>query len=115
LDLAFIVDTSQSITDDNFDDIKDFMTDTISRMEISPTGNHIAAISFGVTANVFLRFDTITGANLNRPSLIAHFANFPRKGGITRIDLALLKAESDIFTAASGMRTAADVRKVTIG
>ena len=88
------------------------MTDTIGRMEISPTGNHIGAVSFGTTANVFLRFNEITGANLTRRNLVNHFATFPKIGGLTRIDLALYFAETDIFTEVNGMRTDADVRKV---
>ena len=114
LDLAFIVDTSDSINSRDFDEIKQFMVDTIGRMEISPTGNHIAAISFGNTANIFMRFDTVTGANLNRRNLMNRFANFPKNGGLTRIDLALLVAEADVFKAANGMRTAANIRKVTV-
>ena len=113
LDLAFIVDTSDSIDANNFEHIKQFLINTIGRMEIGPTGNHIAAISFGNVASIFMRFNTITGANLNRPNLRAQFANFPKNNGVTRIDRALLRAESDIFTEANGMRTAADIRKVT--
>jgi uncharacterized protein YegL len=114
LDLAFIIDTSDSISGGNFEEIKRFMIDTISRLEIGPTGNHIAAISFGNTANIFMRFDNITGENLNQRNLITQFANFPQNGGVTRIDLALLLAEADIFREANGMRTAADIRKVTV-
>lgn len=113
LDLAFIVDTSDSINANDFDQVKQFMTETIGRMEIGPTGNHIAAISFGNTAEIFMRFDTVTGANLTRRNLINRFANFPKNGGLTRIDLALLLAETDVFTAANGMRTDSDIRKVT--
>ena len=113
LDLAFIVDTSDSINANDFDQVKQFMTETIGRMEIGPTGNHIAAISFGNNAEIFIRFDTVTGANLTRRNLINRFANFPKNGGLTRIDLALLLAETDVFTAANGMRTDSDIRKVT--
>ena len=112
LDLAFIVDTSDSINVDDFDLVKQFMTETIGRMEIGPTGNHIAAVSFGNTANIFLRFDTVTGADLTRRNLVNMFANFTKNGGLTRIDLALLMAERDIFKAENGMRTDPDIRKV---
>ena len=90
------------------------MTETIGRMEIGPTGNHIAALSFGNTANIFLRFDTVTGADLTRRNLVNMFANFTKNGGLTRIDLALLMAESDIFKAENGMRTDPIIRKVLI-
>lgn len=90
------------------------MTETIGRMEIGENGNHIAAISFGNTASVFMRFNTITGADLTRRNLVNRFTNFPKNGGLTRIDLALLRADSDVFTVASGMRTASDIRKVTV-
>ena len=114
LDLAFLVDTSNSINANDSVAVKQFMIETIGRMEIGPTGNHIAAISFGNTAEVFMHFNTVTGANLNRSNLINQFANFPKNGGLTRIDLALLLAETDVFTASNGMRTDADVRKVTV-
>ncbi|XP_028394545.1 uncharacterized protein LOC114518753 [Dendronephthya gigantea] len=114
LDLAFIVDTSNSINAQDFDLVKQFMTDSLSKMDISPDGNHIAGISFGNTANLFMRFNTITGSNLNRRNLINEFNNFPKNGGVTRIDLALLRAEIDVFTAANGMRTDTDIRKIAV-
>ena len=112
MDLAFIVDTSDSISAGDFVLVKEFMTETIGRMEIGPTGNHIAAVSFGNTAEVFMRFDTVTGADLNRRNLANIFANFTKNGGLTRIDLALLMAERDIFAEENGMRTDPDIRKV---
>lgn len=114
MDLAFIVDTSDSITAQDFNLVKQFMTDTLSKMDFSPDGNHIAAISFGNAANIFMRFNTITGSNLNRRNLINQFNNFPKDGGVTRIDLALLTAEMSVFTAGDGMRTDNDIRKVSI-
>ena len=106
------MDTSDSISAGDFVLVKEFMTETIGRMEIGPTGNHIAAVSFGNTAEVFMRFDTVTGADLNRRNLVNIFANFTKNGGLTRIDLALLMAERDIFAEENGMRTDPDIRKV---
>lgn len=88
------------------------MTDSVAKMEIGENGNHISAISFGDTAEVFMDFNTITGARLTRTAIINSLSNFTKRGGLTRIDLALLKADTDVFTEANGMRVSGEIRKV---
>lgn len=88
------------------------MTDSVAQMEIGENGNHIAALAFGNTAEIFMYFNTITGPSLTRTSVINRLSNFTQLGGVTRIDIALLRAQTEIFTVANGMRNSDEIRKV---
>ena len=107
VDVAFLIDSSGSIGLMNWVKLKRFVKAIIGKLEVSPTGTHVAAIAYSTTPQIVLLFRN--GQSLNNVSKAVDAMSWQR--GFTFKDKALMLAETDLFQVASGMRPA--VSKVT--
>lgn len=107
VDVAFLIDSSGSVGLMNWVKLKRFVKAIISKLEVSPTGTHVAAIAYSTSPEIAMLFRN--GQSLNNVSKAFDAMSWQR--GFTFIDKALMLAESDLFQVASGMRPA--VSKVT--
>ena len=100
MDLTIAIDTSHSITEDNFQIQKTAVIILARSFGLSRLGTHVAVIVFGSEAT--------TAINLNDHTDLESFADAVRKikykGGHTRIDLALAVAWTRVFTPSGGAR-----------
>ena len=110
MDIAFVLDSSGSITEDEFREAKNFVRRVAKTFEISPAKTHIALMIYSDEARIMSKFGEIGSIEDFNTKL----ENLPHLRGKTRIDLALLKAGKELFTWAGGMRTRSDVIKVAI-
>lgn len=107
-DLAFVVDTSGSITDENFKKQKDFVKALASSFDPTSTKHQLGLISYSTDARLELTFkDKADGAEFDKA-----VGRVPHTKGRTRLDKALTLASSTLFTADGGTRP--DKRKVMI-
>ena len=107
LDIAFIIDSSGSIGTSNWQRMKRFLKALVSKLDVSNSGTHIAAVSYSNNPKVVMRFSNFQGVDqVNRL-----FDEMRWQRGFTYTDKALLLADSDIFQTSNGMRP--DVPKVS--
>lgn len=111
MDLAFLIDSSGSITRGNWKLLKAFIKDAIDAFDVSPKGTHIASVSYSTRAVVDYRFNTLIGDKLNGPGLHKLVDRIRHQRGFTYIDRALALANKEIFSDKGGMRQA--VKKVS--
>ena len=101
MDIAFIVDSSGSIGRTNWERMKRFLKALVSRLDVSPSAAHIAAIAYSNSPEVVMRFNGVQGTNQVNQKLDG--MRFQR--GFTYTDKALLLADSDLFQSSTGMRS----------
>ena len=101
MDIAFVVDSSGSIGRTNWERMKRFLKALVSRLDISPSAAHIAAIAYSNSPVVVMRFNGVQ--DTNRINQLLDAMSYQR--GFTYTDKALLLADSDIFQSSRGMRS----------
>ncbi len=107
-DVAFLLDASASLREENFKKEKFFVKKIINNIfPVSPDGNRIGIIQYSTNAKVEVHFDDY----FVNTSLIAAIDDIPYSNGQSRIDLGLKLARDDLFKTNKGARRG--VRKVS--
>lgn len=93
MDVAFLVDSSGSISFRNFRKVKNFVVELASKFDISPGGSRAAVVVYSTRATTRIRFTdhSTYGSFANAVQRLRH------ERGYTRIDLALQRAYFDVF------------------
>lgn len=107
-DIAFIVDSSASISGRNYNKVKLFISKLASKFEISPSKSRAAVVLYSTDARTEINFNDYT--NINDFSKAVQSLRYQR--GKTRIDKALQRAHSDLFGSRGTSRR--DVQRVAI-
>jgi Mg-chelatase subunit ChlD len=108
LDLAFVLDDSGSVDDEEFGDVIKFVTYMIDAFPgISARGTRVGVVMFSTDAEISIAFDRY----YQRKQLIAAVEGLTRKRGKTFINTGLDKA-NELFTPARGSRN--DASKVLV-
>jgi len=103
--VAFILDSSNSINDEDFYDEKEIVKKLVMDLDISPDKNRAALVLFGTSPSLEARFGQYETFHKFQDVL----EKLPKMGRRTRIDRALNFAENQIFP---GSRQ--DVHKMAI-
>lgn len=107
MDIAFIIDSSGSIGRSNWIRMQRFLKALVSKLDVSDSATHIAAVAYSGNPEVVMRFSNFQGVDqVNR---LLDEMRWQR--GYTYTDKALLLADSDLFQTSNGMRP--DVPKVS--
>lgn len=102
MDIAFIIDSSGSIGRSNWQRMKRFLKALVSKLDVSDSGTHIAAVAYSGNPEVVMRFSNFQGVDqVNRL-----FDEMRWQRGFTYTDKALLLADRDLFQTTNGMRPA---------
>lgn len=112
LDIAFVVDASDSIGRANWFLKKQFIKRILSSFRIRQDGVRVALVIYSSEAEVILKFNTLKGRDLNEDQVSKKIELMEWRKGFTFIDKALQLADKEIFVTSAGMRT--DVQKVQI-
>ena len=100
LDIAFIIDSSGSIGRRNWERMKRFLKAIVSKLDVSDSATHVAAVSYSTSPTVEMRFWNNQGTDeVNRV-----FDRMVWKRRFTYTDKALVLADRDLFQTANGMR-----------
>jgi len=101
-DLAFIIDSSGSLGENNFQGAKEFMWTVIKNFEISNNDILVGVIRYSTRASVI--FDFQFSADNNVLLLKETIDNIPYAEGETKTERALQLALTDLFAAKGGSR-----------
>ena len=100
VDIAFIIDSSGSISRRNWERVKRFVKGATSKLDVSSSGARIAAIAYSTDPEVVMRFNDYQGTDeVNRG-----FDGMRHQRGYTYTDKALELADRDVFQISNGMR-----------
>lgn len=80
------------------------MKNLVNDFDVRGGGTHVAAIVFGDKAQVVFDFNELRGKDLTRQNVVQKINDIPQLSGLTRIDLALLMADTDMFSFNGGIR-----------
>ena len=97
-----ILDRSASVRLHNWNSMKLFVVSLVMKLHVSEDNTHVSAITFSDTAKVVFKFNS--SQTTDEVSTTLYGMQYTNTGG-TYIDRGLEKADSDLFTAASGMRS----------
>ncbi|XP_025113984.1 uncharacterized protein LOC112576009 [Pomacea canaliculata] len=100
IDLAFVVDTSSSLSPENFESAKTFASNVVDTFNIAPDSVQIAFMTF--SSDVQLQFDFNDFSS--KEAVKNAISRVQMKLGNTATDKALDFAASQLFTAADGVR-----------
>ena len=108
MDIAFILDSSGSIGRTNWEKMKRFVKSVVSKLDVSSSATHVAAIAYSTSPEVVMLFSEVQATDeVNRM-----IDGMRWQRGYTYIDKALLLADKELFQASKGMRPS--VAKVSI-
>ncbi|XP_046846522.1 uncharacterized protein LOC124440254 isoform X2 [Xenia sp. Carnegie-2017] len=107
-DVGFIVDSSGSINNAGYLKMKTFMKAISVYLGFAPDALHVGAVLYSKEANLWTRFKD----NLNLRTWFKKLWTMPHYRDVTRIDLGLDVANTQLFTRKSGMRD--DAIKIAI-
>ncbi len=101
LEIAFLVDTSYSVSDEELHRMKDFMNEVTNGFSISETGTRISIVTFDKYAKILLKFKD----NFDAKTIFTRIDNLDKtRNGERRLDLGLEKVKSDVFSLKAGKR-----------
>ena len=110
LDIAFILDSSGSIMQDEFLEARRFVKAIAKTLSISRRNTHAGLMIYSNEARIMGKFNEIQ----THEELASGLDDLPHLRGKTRIDLALKLASAELFTRNSGMRSSTSVSKVAM-
>lgn len=102
------MDASESMTEDDFEKQKSFVTKVAESFHMAPKTTQFALVTYSSSAKLHIRFRD----HLNQDTFNKVVKQLPFAAGGTRFDKALKLAAEDVFTTESGAR--AGVPKVMI-
>ncbi|KAK7487970.1 hypothetical protein BaRGS_00020715 [Batillaria attramentaria] len=101
LDIAFILDSSGSINDGNFQTSLDFVADVVRKMSV-PDYVRVAALIFEDMATIEFNFNT--HAHSSKSQILSAITSIVRSSGGTATNVALDLARTTLFSSAHGAR-----------
>lgn len=102
LDIGVIIDSSDSITLDDYNLCLEFVADLVKRFKVSEQGTHFGAIVFSSTPE--LQFSFADKQFYKTRRLRKKIKSFPYLAEGTRTDLALMLANMELFSEQGGDR-----------
>ena len=93
VDVAFLIDSSRSITQSDYTKMKTFVASLAEKFQISPSGSRAAVVLYSTDATVSFTFGTYTSPETFRKAVM----DLKHERGSTRIDLALREAYYSLF------------------
>ena len=100
VDIAFVIDSSGSIGRSNWERMKRFIKSLVSKLDVSPSATHVAAVAYSTNPEVVMRFNDFQGTD--QVNLLIDRMRWQR--GFTYTDKALILANSNLFQTSTGMR-----------
>ena len=106
VDVAFLIDSSGSISGKNYRKVKTFVANLAANFNISPRGSRAAVVVYSTGASTDIKFTDFTSSE----SFGRAVQQLTHQRGFTRIDLALQRAYYDLFSPRADSRY--DVPKI---
>ena len=100
LDIGFLIDSSASMRDCNYEKEKKLVKHIAEQMEVATNKSRASVILFSNTAAMYKKFNAFE--ELHEFKMLVE--ELPMVGGATHLDKALELAASKMFTVSNGMR-----------
>ena len=104
MDLVFMIDSSESVGLENFNNIKKMVDKTLTLFTISEKKTHVGVIVIDSVPHIELNLNTLKGNNFTQDHVMKVVDGLQFISGQTRIDLALRMARKEIFSKSEGAR-----------
>lgn len=104
MDLVFMIDSSESVGLENFNNIKKMVDKTLTLFTISEKKTHVGVIVIDSVPHIELNLNTLQGNNVTQDHVIRVVDSLQFISGQTRIDLALRMARKEVFSKSGGAR-----------
>ena len=92
-DIAFILDSSGSLPETSFNEVKNFASNLIDLLNVDAENSNVAAISFSSDARIEFQLDDFN----TRDSIQTAIQNIPYVSGTTNTAQALQRLREEIF------------------
>ena len=99
IDLIFVLDSSGSVGSTNFQNVKNFVSNLVSQLEIGPDNTQVGVINFATSVRIEFHLNRYQDSS----SLLQAIANIPYTGGNTNTGTALTTLLSE-FSTVNGVR-----------
>lgn len=103
MDVAVIMDRSGSVGKNNFEKAKEFVISLVHKLQISSHGTRIGIIPYHSEAQLAVKFADV--AHQTPDAMTKLIKGIPYTSGMTRTDVAIELANSQLFTDAGGQRS----------
>lgn len=115
MDIGFLVDSSNAVSQQNWNRLKSFAKNMVDSFNPSWSGNHIGFMSYDNMARLHFAFNALRGDRYTAKGVKRLMDNVKfQQGGARRIDTALNTAYRDLFSISGGYRpNARQVKMVT--
>ena len=104
MDLVFMIDSSESVGLENFNNIKKMVDKTLTLFSISEKKTHVSVIVIDSVPHIELNLNTLKGSNFTQDHVMKVVDSLQFIRGQTRIDLALRMARKEVFSKSGGAR-----------
>jgi len=98
LDVVFVLDASGSIDDTEYDQMKTFVTDLVSGMDVDTGNTRVGAVTFATNVGTTINLNDHSSLNALLPAITA----LPNIGGNTYTNLVLEHVRTQMLTEAAG-------------
>ena len=103
MDLAIVVDTSTSVSRKNFNIVKTFLNQLVSRLPVSNRMAHVSVIRYNHKS--YLDWDFRSSNSQYLPALREAIDKLRYRGGGSRTDKAMEMAAAKVFKSSGGSRS----------
>ena len=103
MDVAVIMDRSGSVGKNNFEKAKEFVISLVHKLQISSHGTRIGIIPYHSEAQLAVKFADVP--HQTPDAMTKLIKGIPYTSGMTRTDVAIELANSQLFTDAGGQRS----------
>ena len=100
LDLVFVIDSSQEVTDSILEKMKEFIVNHLRSYNVSSSGTHVSLVAYGNKNEVLLPLQD----GITLTALKASLTRLKKIGGERRLATALNTVRNDVLTAPKGLR-----------
>lgn len=111
--MAFLIDSSNDVGEDNFKVAKKFVNDVIDAFKIGMRDTHIALINYGAQPKVEIKFDTFVRPSKDRIKSVVDRARFSGNGPSSTA-AALQQAVDIVYTEGNGAREGVNKVRVMV-
>ena len=110
MDTTFVIDSSLCDSESNWNRLLYFVQTLVNYFNVSPSGGRVAFVPYGTNASVVLKFNSLSGINLNGAEVKKRLDGLRCQGGFRRIDKALDLVDREVLTPAGRLR---DISRVS--
>ena len=100
-----MIDASETSVAINWTEAQSLVSSLVAYFDISASGTHVGIIVFSRDAEIWLYFNTLQENNITAENVKKVVKRLQPMEGSSRLDVAMLLAEEELFNEANGMRS----------